>query len=270
MEIQDPERFQQCAAASAASARTLATAGVLCIYAGAENTGSGVNLLLNSTVLAQIAQAYTNLANNPSQEDMYNIAITEPIQISLPVTEIEFEIVLEDLTKHLLYLYSALHNLHLSYARFQSAKVALNQNQQDQYSSIYQDARLFAVLQRQTIWRHLMLCLHLHTDVLMDASRVNLLWHKFKQGLPNQSIFSSHEIREVITDTWKEQAKAIASYNLMAFGIETPPAILQLLQQQETIARPVLLLDNQWHKNIAQLEQTYYETINTFYDQENT
>ncbi|GCE19409.1 hypothetical protein [Dictyobacter kobayashii] len=268
MRIQDEQKVQQCALANIEASLTLATAGTLCVYAGSSRIRAGINLIVESTVVAQIAQAYDNLVSEPPHEDMYNVAITEPVRLTLTPTEVDFEIVLQDLTKHLLYLYSALRNLQLSYARYQAARETMDTSYQNPSSEIFQDARVFATLQRQAIWRHLMLCINLHNDTLMSASRVNLLWHKFKQQLPNQSTFSSHEIIEVITTVWQENAPEIAEYNLPAFGIKTPLAILDLLAIQPAQHRPILLLDNNWHKSMAQLEQVYHQTLETFYDDE--
>lgn len=268
MRIEDEHKIEQCACVNIEAAKILATAGALCVYGGSNRIHTGVNLIVDATVTAQIGQAYMALLENLPQEDMYNVSITEPQYLHLPRTEIDFDIVLQDLSRHLLYLYSALHNLHLSYARYQAAKNTLDATYQDSQSEIFQDARTFTTLQRQAIWRHLMLCTHLHNDVLMSASRVNLLWHKFKQQLPNQSIFTSHEVSEVVTTVWHENAQDIAMYNLPAFGIHSPPEILNTLSHQPSIPRPVLLLDNQWHKCMAQLEQSYQQALETFYNAE--
>ncbi|GER88348.1 hypothetical protein KDW_25100 [Dictyobacter vulcani] len=268
MRIQDEHSIEQCASANIEVAKILATAGALCVYGGSSRIHTGVSLIVDATVTAQIGQAHLALLENLPQEDMYNVSITEPLHIHLARTEIDFDIVLQDLTRHLLYLYSALHNLHLSYARYQAAKNTLDATYLDAQSEIFQDARTFAKLQRQAIWRHLMLCTHLHTDVLMSASRVNLLWHKFKQQLPNQSIFTSHEVSEVVTTIWHDNARQIATYNLAAFGIHSPPEILNTLNRQPSIPRPTLLLDNQWHKCMTQLEQSYQQSLETFYNAE--
>lgn len=268
MRIQDEQKVQQCALANTEASLTLATAGTLCMYAGSDKIGAGINLIVESVAAAQIVQAYNNLITEPQHEDMYNVAMTEPIRLLLTPTEIDFEIVLQDLTKHFLYLHSALRNLQLSYARYQAAKQTVDATYQNPQSEIFQDARVFATLQRQSIWRHLMLCSHLHTDTLMSASRVNLLWHKFKQQLPNQSTFSSHEILEMVTTVWQENAKEIAEYKLPAFNIDNPSAMLNLLAAQPRLQRPMLLLNGHWHKSMSQLEQVYHWTLETFYQDE--
>ncbi|GCE05371.1 hypothetical protein [Dictyobacter aurantiacus] len=268
MRIQDEQKVQQCALANTEASLTLATAGTLCMYAGSDKIGAGINLFVESVVAAQLVQAYNNLIGEPQQEDMYNVAMTEPIRLQLTPTEIDFEIVLQDLSRHLLYLHSALCNLQLSYARYQAARQTLDVLYQSPQSSIFQDAHTFATLQKQSIWRHLMLCAHLHTDILMSASRVNLLWHKFKQQLPNQNVFSSHEILEMLTTVWRENAKEIAEYKLPAFSIHNPSALLNLFSTQTQLQRPTLLLDGNWHKSMSQLEQIYQQTLEAFYQDE--
>ncbi|GCE27025.1 hypothetical protein KDA_25090 [Dictyobacter alpinus] len=269
MKIQDEQKIEQCAFANTDIATALAVAGTLCAYGGSSRIRTGVNLMIDATIATQIGQAYTALMQEFPQEDIYNVSITEPVHLQLTNAEGDFDIILQDFTRHLLYLYSALHNLHLSYARYQAAKNTLDDTYHNPaQSEVFQDARTFATLQRQAIWRHLMLCSHLHTDVLMSASRVNLLWHKFKQQLPNQSIFTSHEVSEVVTMIWHDNAQEIAEYNLAAFGIQSPPEILNLLRNQPTLQRPILLLDNQWHKYMSQLEQSYQQTLDTFYNDE--
>lgn len=265
MKIEDDQGVRQCAIASAEVASILATAGTLCVYGGSDCIGAGVNLIVDATVTADIAQAYTNLMDYQPQEDIYTVALTEPIQITPTPTDIDFEIVLQDLSKHLLFLHAALRNLQRSYARYQGTQISLEGNNTNPHNEMYQDTHLFAVLQRQAIWRHLMLCAQLHTDVLMSASRVNLLWHKFRQRLPNQNVFTSHEIGRVISDTWQVRTQDIAKYHLTAFGIHMPPTILEKVRQQASFQKPILLLDNQWHKSMSQLEQSYQQTLHTFY-----
>ncbi|GHO87996.1 hypothetical protein [Dictyobacter formicarum] len=265
MRIQDEQKVQQCALANAEASLTLVTAGTLCVYAGSDKIGAGINLIVESVAAAQIAQAYNSLITELQHEDMYNVAMTEPIRLQLTPTEVDFEIVLQDMTKHFLYLHLALRNLQLSYARYQAAKQTMDAMYQNPQSEIFQDAQFFATLQRQSIWRHLMLCAHLHTDTLMSASRVNLLWHKFKQQLTNQQIFSNHEIHATVNTIWQKNAKEIAEYKLSAFSIDNPSAMLNLLTAQPRLQRPMLLLNDHWHKSMSQLEQTYQQTLETFY-----
>ncbi len=69
--------------------------------------------------------AYTNLATDLPQGDMYDVAYTNPVEVVLPRPLVEFGAVLQDVAKRLLLLNGALCNLHRSYVRAQATEAAL-------------------------------------------------------------------------------------------------------------------------------------------------
>src|SRR6266566_5159733 len=143
--------------------------------------------------------------------------------------------------------------------------VALEQNRDDPEGALYQDARLFSALQQQAIWRNLSLCKRLHDEILFSAPRVNMLWHRYKRGLPHQSRFSPQEVSETFTATWKERSSDIKHYQLPAFAITGFGAVLQILEHKGQLANPALLMDEGWHKSMYQLTRSFQHSLDTFY-----
>ncbi len=84
------QRLLACAAATANTTSALAAAGALCVYAGASAVDTGVTLLISSACAGEMVAAYTNLATDLPQGDMYDIAYTDPVEVVLPRPLVEF------------------------------------------------------------------------------------------------------------------------------------------------------------------------------------
>jgi len=259
------QHMQQCATATADLSARLAAAGVVCFYAGSDAIAISVPLLIGSATAGEMAKVYADLAREIPPGDMYNVEYTEPVKLELPPPSGELEYLLQDFTSRLLLLSVALRNLHLSSERFCATNVALEQNRDDPEGALYQDARLFSALQQQAIWRNLSLCKRLHDEILFSAPRVNMLWHRYKMGLPHQSRFSLQEVSETFTATWKERSSDIKHYQLPAFAITGFGAVLQILEHKGQLANPALLMDERWHKSTYQLTRSFQHSLDTFY-----
>jgi hypothetical protein len=159
----------------------------------------------------------------------------------------------------------ALRNLHLSYVCAQATEAALDSHRGDPQGAEYQDAQLFHTLHRQAIWRNLVLCNHLHHELLLSAPRVNLLWHRYKLQLPGESRLHEQEVSEIFTTIWQERASEIAAYQLAAFGVDGFNAALQVIRQQGQLTDPALLLDEPWHKQLQLLSLSFQHALNDFY-----
>jgi hypothetical protein len=262
------QHMQQCATATADLSARLAAAGVVCFYAGSDAIAISVPLLIGSATAGEMAKVYADLAREIPPGDMYDVEYTEPVKLELPPPSSELEYLLQDFTSRLLLLRVALRNLHLSSERFCATNVALEQNRDDPEGALYQDARLFSALQQQAIWRNLSLCKRLHGEILFSAPRVNMLWHRYKMGLPNQSRFSPQEVSETFTATWKERSSDIKHYQLPAFAITGFGAVLQILEHKGQLANPALLMDERWHKSTYQLTRSFQHSLDTFYSKE--
>jgi hypothetical protein len=262
------QHIQRCATATADLSARLAAAGVMCFYAGSEAIAISVPLLIGSATAGEMTEVYADLAREIPPGDMYDVEYTESVKLELPPSHSELEYLIQDFISRLLHLRVALRNLHLSYERFCATNVALKQNRDDPDGALYQDARLFSVLQQQAIWRNLSLCKRLHDEILFSAPRVNMLWHQYKIGLSNQSRFSLQEVRETFTAAWKERASDITNYQLPAFAITGFGAVLQILEQKGQLANPALLMDERWHKSTYQLAQSFQHSLDTFYTNE--
>ena len=260
--------IRECATATADLSARLAVAGVLCFYAGSGAIDVSIPLLIGSVAAGEIAEAYAALAREIPPGDMYDVEYTEPVKLELPPSHNEMEGVLQDFTGRLLLLRVALRNLHLSYGRFYATRVALEQNRDDPEGALYQDARLFSALQQQAMWRNLSLCKRLHDEILFSAPRVNMLWHRYKVRLPNQSRFSAQEISEVFTATWKERSSDIKNYQLPTFAITGFQAVLQILEHKGQLTNPALLIDERWHKSVYWLTRSFQHSLDTFYTDE--
>src|SRR5258707_5028358 len=264
------QHMQQCATATADLSARLAAAGVVCFYAGSDAIAISVPLLIGSATAGEMAKVYADLAREIPPGDMYDVEYTEPVKLELPPPSSELEYRLQDFTSRLLLLRVALRNLHLSSERFCATNVALEQNRDDPEGALYQDARLFSALQQQAIWRNLSLCKRLHDEILFSAPRVNMLWHRYKMGLSNQSHFSPQEVSETFTATWKERSSDIKHYQLPAFAITGFGAALQILEHKGQLANPALLMDERWHKSMYQLTRSFQHSLDTFYSKEPT
>jgi hypothetical protein len=259
------QRLLACAAATATTTSALAAAGTLCIYAGASAVDTGVTLLISSACTGEMIEAYTNLAYDLPQGDMYDVEYTEPVEVVLPKPLVEFGAVLQDFAKRLLLLNMALRNLHLSYVRAQATEAVLESNRGDPQGGEYQDAKLFHTLHRQATWRNLVLCNHLHHELLSSAPRVNLLWHRYKLQLPRESRLNEQEVDEIFTTIWQERASDIAAYKLAAFGVDGFTAALQVIRQKGQLTDPALLLDEPWHKYLQLLSLSFQQALDDFY-----
>lgn len=264
------QRLLACAEATANTTSALAAAGTLCVYAGASAVDTGVTLLISAACTGEMIAAYTNLANDLPQGDMYDVAYTDPVEVVLPRLLVEFGAVLQDVAKRLLLLNVALRDLHRSYVRAQATEAALESNRGDPQGAEYQDAQLFHTLHRQTIWRNLVLCNYLHHELLSSAPRVNILWHRYKLALPGESRLHEHEVDEIFTNVWRDRASDIAAYNLTAFGVDGFNAALQVIRQKGQLADPTLLLDEQWHKQLQLLSLSFQQALDDFYTHETT
>src|SRR5260370_25171094 len=212
-----------------------------------------------------MAKAYADLAREIPPGDMYDVEYTEPVKLELPPPSSELEHLLQRFSGRLLLLRVALRNLHLSSERFCAINLALEQNRDDPEGALYQDARLFSALQQQAIWRNLSLCKRLHDEILFSAPRVNMLWHRYKMGLSNQSHFSPQEVSETFTATWKERSSDIKHYQLPAFAITGFGAALQILEHNGELANPALLIAETGHKSMYQLPRSFHHTLAPFY-----
>jgi hypothetical protein len=262
------QHIQQCAIATADLSARLAAAGVLCFYAGSDAIDISVPLLVASATAGEMAEAYADLAREIPPGDMYDVEYTEPVKLKLPSPSSELEGLLQAFTRRLLLLRVALRNLRLSTERFYATKVAMEQNRGDPEGALYQDARLFSTLQRQAIWRNLSLCKLLHDEMLLSAPRINMLWHLYKKGLPNQSRFTPQEVSETFTATWKERSSDINNYQLSAFDVSGFGAVLQIVEHKGQLADPALLMDEAWHKSMYQLSRSFQQNLDTFYSNE--
>lgn len=263
-------RLQACTAATANTTVVLAAAGTLCVYAGAGAVDTGITLLVSSACTGAMVEAYANLANDLPQGDMYDVEYTETIAVVLPKPSIEFGAVLQDFAKRLLLLNAALCNLHLSYVRAQATEAALASNRGDPQGAEYQDAMLFHTLHLQAIWRNLALSNRLHSELLLSAPRVNMLWHHYKLQLPQESRLSEQEVYEIFTNVWQERANDIAAYKLTAFGIDGFNSVLQLIRQKGQLTDPAILLDAHWHKQLQLLSLSFQQALDSFYLDETT
>jgi len=264
------QRVLACAAATANTTSALAAAGTQCIYAGASAIDNGVTLLISSACTGEMIEAYTNLANDLPQGDMYDVEYTEPVEVVLPKPLVEFGAVLQDFAKRLLLLNVALRDLHLSYVRAQATEAALESNRGDPQGAEYQDAKLFHTLHRQAIWRNLVLSKHLHHELLTSAPRVNILWHRYTLHLPGESRLNEHEVDEIFTNIWQERASDIAAYKLAAFGVHDFNAALQVIRQKGQLTYPAIFLDEQWHKQLHLLSLSFQQALDDFYTHETT
>jgi hypothetical protein len=264
------QRLLECATATANTTPNLATAGTLCIYAGASAVDLGVALLISSATIGEMSTGYTNLATDLPQGDMYDVEYTEPVQVVLPKPLIEFGAVLQDFAKRLLLLNVALRNLHLSYVRAQATEAVLDSHRDDPQGAEYQDAKLFHTLHRQAIWRNLALCNHLHQELLLSAPRVNLLWHRYKLQLPVESRLQEQDVNEIFATIWQERASDIAAYQLAAFGVNGFTTVVQVIKQKGQLTDPALLLDEPWHKQLQLLTLSFQHALDDFYTNETT
>jgi len=264
------QHLHEVAEATANTTSALAAAGTLCVYAGASTVDTGVTLLISSACIGEMIAAYTNLANDLPQGDMYDVEYTEPVEVVLSQPLIEFGAVLQDFAKRVLLLNVALRNLHLSYVRAQATEAVLDSHRDDPQGAGYQDAQLFHTLHRQAIWRNLVLCNHLHHELLLSAPRVNLLWHRYKLQLPGESRLSEQEVSEIFTTIWQDQASEIAAYQLAASGVDDFNAALQVIRQKRQLPDPAILLDEQWHKQLYLLSLSFQHALDDFYAPQTT
>jgi hypothetical protein len=262
------QHMQQCATATADLSARLAATGVACFDAGSGAIAISVPLLIGSATAGEMTEAYADLAREIPPGDIYDVEYTEPVKLGLPLPSGELEHLLQDFTSRLLLLRVALRNLHLSSERFCATNVALEQHRDDPEGALYQDARLFSALQQQAIWRNLSLCKRLHDEILFSAPRVNMLWHRYKMGLPTQSHFSPQEVSETFIATWKERSSDIKHYQLPAFAITGFGAVLQIVEHKGQLANPALLMDERWHKSMYQLTRSFQHSLDTFYSKE--
>ncbi len=262
---QQKQYIQACATATGDTTAILAAAGTLCIYAGAVAIDNGVVLLVSSATAGELVGAYTQLASELLQGDMYDVEYTEPVEITLPKSPVEFGSVLQDFSKRLLLLRAALRNLHLSYTRSLATDAALVDNRGDPQGAEYQDARLFYSLHRQAIWRNLALCKRLHEELLFSTPRVNMLWHHYKLQLPQVSRLSDQNVEEVFTNIWQERSSDIAAYQLTSFNVNGFTSALQVIKQKGQLIDPSVLLDEQWHKAMQQLMLSFQQALDDFY-----
>jgi hypothetical protein len=262
------QRIQACAAATTNTTTTLAAAGTLCVYAGADAVDNGITLLVSSACTGAMVTAYTNLVNDLPDGDMYDVKYTEPVNVSLPKPLDEFGAILQDFARRLLLLNAALHNLHLSYMHAQATENALASHRDHSQGAEYQDTQLFHTLHQQAIWRNLVLCKHLHNELLLCTPGINMLWHRYKLRLPRDNRLSEHEIYEVFSSIWHDRASDIAAYKLIAFDVDDFNPALQIIRQKEPLTEPAILLDEQWHKHLQLLSLSFQQTLDTFYTPE--
>ena len=244
----------------------LAAAGTLCIYAGAVD--AGVTLLINATCAGELIAAYADLGTDLPQGDMYTVAYTDPVEIALPQSHVEFVEASQDLARHLLLLHLALRNLHRSSVRAQAVEAVLESNSGDPQDAEYQDAQIFRVYHQQAIWRNLALCTQLQRELLQSAARVNVLWRHYKTQLPFESRLSAQNVSEIFATSWQEHAHEIAAYELAAFGIDDYTAALEVVKQKGQLTDPALLLDGSWHKQLHLLSLSFQQALDDFYTQE--
>ena len=256
---------RQCALATTNLSASLALAATLCIDAGSNADDAALTLLVGSVVTAEMVKAYTALTNNGPQEDMYEVQYTEPITTALLQDALVFETVLKSFITGLLQLNTALRLLHLSYGRLSATVEEFENNRNDPEGALFLDAQLFSTLQRQALWRNLKLCILLHNDLLLLTPCVNLLWHQFRLRVPSQARFNEHDMRETLTNTWQVRTQDIDTYHLSAFGITSYTAMLQIIKQQGALMDPVLLIQDEWHKSISLLTQSFQHALDTFY-----
>jgi hypothetical protein len=259
------QRLHEMAAATANTTAALAAAGTLCVYAGASAVDLGVALLISSVCTAEMSAAYTNIATDLPQGDMYDVEYTEPIVVVLPHPLTEFDAVLQEVARRLLLLTVSLRNLHLSYVRAHATEAALDNHRSDPQGAEYQDARLFHTLHLQATWRNLALCNHLQQELLVSAPRVNLLWHRYKLQLPEESRLPEQDVSEIFTAIWQDRAGEIAAYQLTAFGITGFNAVLQVIGQKGQLTDPVILFDELWHKQLHLLSLAFQHALDAFY-----
>ena len=259
------QRSHHCASTATNLCASLALAATLCIDAGSNADDAALTLLVGSVVTAKMVKAYTTLTNNGSQEDMYEVQYAEPITTPLQQDTLVFETVLKNFATDLLQLNTVLHLVHLSYNRLQAIMEAFEDNHNDVEGALFLDAQLFSTLQRQALWRNLKLCTMLHNDLLLLTPCVNLLWHQFRLRVPSQARFNKHDVSETLTDIWRARSQDIASYHLNDFGITDCTAMLQIIEQQEVLTDPVLLIQDEWHKSIFLLTQSFQHALDTFY-----
>ena len=226
---------------------------------------TGVALLISAACTGDMSAAYTNLAGDLPQGDMYDVEYTEPVEVVLPHPLTEFEAVLQDVARRLLSLNLALRNLHLSYVRAQATEAALDTHRADPQGAEYQDAQTFHTLHRRAIWRNLALSNHLHHKLLLSAPRVNLLWHRYKLQLPGDSRLSEQDVSEIFTNVWRDQGAEIAAYQLTFFGINDFNAALQVIRQKGQLADPAILFDEPWHQQLQLLSLSFQHALDNFY-----
>ncbi len=259
------QRSHHCAVTTTNLCASLALAATLSIDAGSNADAAALTLLVGSVVTAEMVKAYTALTNNGLQEDMYDVQYAEPITTPLLQDALVFETVLKNFTTDLLQLNTALHLVHLSYNRLQATMEAFENNHNDAEGALFLDAQLFSTLQRQALWRNLKLCTMLHENLLLLTPCINLLWHQFRLRVPSQARFNKHDVSETLTDIWQARSQDIATYRLNDFGITDCTAMLQIIEQQEVLMDPTLLIQDEWHKSIFLLTQSFQHALDTFY-----
>jgi hypothetical protein len=260
------KQSHRCAQATADLSASLAIAATLCINAGAIASEASIGLLVGSVAAAEIATAYTDLTNDDPQENMYEVQYVEPIASPRQQNAFTFENVLEKFTTSLLQLNIALQFVHRTNGRLHTTLKALEDNRDDPQGALFLDAQMFSTLQRQTLWRNLKLCTTLHNDLLLLTSCLNLQWHHFRLQVPTQANFDEHDMRETLITLWQVRAQDINKYSINTFRITDTASMLRILEQRaKTLANPVLLVQDEWHKSTYLITQSLQHLLDTFY-----
>lgn len=270
MKITDEQKqlLQACTAATADMTAALAAAGTLCMYEAANALDAGVALLISSASAGELVAAYAKLATDLPEGDMYTVAYTDPVNVVLPPTQVEFTAVMQVVAKRLLLLRLVVRDLHCSSVRARALEAVLEQNRDHPQDAEYQDAQLYRVLHRQAIWRNLALCIQLQRELLLGAVRINMLWRNYKRQLPEESIISGQNVADIFASTWQERASEITAYQLPAFDVDGYTAALEIIKKRGQLTDPALLLDGAWHTHLDLLSRSFQQTLDDFSTQE--